>query len=311
MERLLVTGIDFPLGSNLALTLADHCEVFGLHGDYAVESPEMHTARWMPGDRIAVKQAIQEHRPQWIIHCPALSASSWDRVPSEPVADGEPQFVAELAELASDAAARLTVLSSDVVFAGPRMFHEETWPAGSPAPRAAQVLAMERALESRGALVVRTHAFGWSPAAGSADFAQRALESLKAGTSLTVDGRRHATPILATDLAELLLRAFELRLHGLYHLAGAERTSPWGFVSELAAAAGLRWPGGRGETSPPAATEWHDDTSLNSKRGRRVLEMATPMLREGLDRFVAQATGGWRDRLRVVGHSPSERELAA
>ncbi len=303
MERLLVTGIDFSLGSNLALALADRFDVLGLYSQDAVESSGLRTGYCAPGDRAAIEGWIQEWRPQWMIHCPALSASNWDPVASGSLADGEPRFVAHLAELTCDVSARLTVLSSDAVFAGPRMFHEETSGAFSPAPRAGQVRNMERSLETSGALVVRTHAYGWSPAAVSGGFAQRALESLAAGISVTVDGRRHATPILATDLAELLARAYELRLHGLYHLAGAERTSPWGFVSELAAALGMHWSSGRPATRGPASTEWHDETSLDSKQARRVLEMATPMLREGLYRFAAQAHNGWRDRWHVIGQA--------
>jgi len=170
---------------------------------------------------------------------------------------------------------------------------------------------MERALESTGALVVRTHAYGWSPTPEGATFAQAALESLAAGIAPAVDGRRHATPILATDLAEFLLRAYELRLHGLYHLAGAERSSPWGFVTELAAVLGVPCPSVRRQPAAAAADGWHDETSLDSKRARRALEMATPLLREGLYRFAQQSHSGWRDRWTASERHATARELAA
>ena len=254
---------------------------------------------------------MHEWQPQWIVHCGPLSCSSWDSTAVSLPAAQEPQVVAQWARLASDLAARLTVISSDVVFAGPRMFHEESSPPTSPSPRAAQVRGMERALESTGALVVRTHVYGWSPLEAHAGFSERACEALSSGISWPADGRRHATPILATDLAELLLRAYEIRLQGLYHLAGAERTSPTGFVSELAATLGLQSPLIRGETPGALSTAWHDETSLNSKRARRALEMSTPMLREGLDRFAEQAHNGWRDRCRAIGRISSTREFAA
>lgn len=311
MDRLLVTGVDGPLGSNLALALADRWDVLGLYSHTAVEAVGLQTGRAACGDRGAMHEWLEKWRPQWILHCPALTAGNWDRVSGDLLADGSPEFVASLARLASDVQARLTVLSSDAIFAGPRMFHEETSTAFSPAPRAAQIRAMESALEHSAALVVRTHAYGWSPVPGGGGFAQVVFESLSRGISVAVHGRRHATPILATDLAELLVRAHELRLHGLYHLAGAERTSPWAFAAELAAALGVRWTGNWSASADLPSSTWHDETSLDSKRARRALEIATPMLREGLYRFAAQAHNGWRDRWQAVDHHGAERELAA
>ncbi len=311
MERLLVTGIDYPLGCNLALQLADRHEVLGLYTQQAVESRSFRTTRWVRGNQAALESLVREWQPQWIMHCGPLSCPSWDLTASSVSGDREPQVVVEWARLAFEMAARLTVISSDLVFAGPRMFHEETSNPTSPSPRAIQVRNMERALESTGALVVRTHAYGWSPVAAHAGFAEKAFEALNSGTSWAADGRRHATPILATDLAELLLRAYETRLQGLYHLAGAERTSPSGFVSELATVVGCNWPSMCRDMPPVVATEWHDETSLNSKRARRALEMSTPMLREGLDRFSEQADNGWRDRCREMSRNSSAHEFAA
>jgi dTDP-4-dehydrorhamnose reductase len=311
VERLLVTGIDYPLGCNLALQLADRCEVLGLHNQQAVESSWFRTARWDSSNHAALKDLVHEWQPQWIVHCGPLSRSSWDSAAVSLPADQEPQVVAHWAKLAADLAARLTVISSDVVFAGPRMFHEESGTPTSPSPSAAQVRDMERALESTGALVVRTHAYGWSPLEAHAGFSERAFEALRSGVSWPANGRRHATPILATDLAELLLRAYETRLQGLYHLAGAERTSPSGLVSELAALLGFQLPSIRPETPGLRSTPWLDETSLNSKRARRALEMSTPMLREGLDRFAEQAHNGWRDRCRAIGRISSTHEVAA
>ena len=53
------------------------------------------------------------------------------------------------------------------------------------------------------------------------------------------------------------------------------------------------------------------ETSLNSKRVRRQLAMPTPMLREGLERFVAQAENGWRERWQTGGRWRNAHELAA
>lgn len=292
MERLLVTGVDSLVGSNLALALADRSEVLGLYAGSRLDSPAVRTDRWNPDDPAAIGAYFEQWQPSWIVHCGPLAASSWEQAPSPSAAEREPVVVARLADLADAWGSRLAVISSDVVFAGPRMFHDESSPAASPSPLARHVRNMERALEHRDALVVRTHAYGWSFDAHEAGFAQAVFQALAARMPLAVDGRRHATPILATDLADLLWRACEKRLAGLYHLAGAERTSPHRFVLELADALGLTvgpWLADRA-----ASTAWHDETSLSSKRARRMLAAATPMLRDGLNRFAEQAHNGWR-----------------
>ena len=310
MERILITGVDYALGANLALELADRAEVMGLYGRQAVECPGIGTAAWDGTDLAAFASACGAWQPQWIVHCGPLSAASWDPIGLANDANREPQVAAELAEIAHESAARLTVISSDVVFAGPRMFHEETFAASNTAPRAVLTRNMERALEGSGALVVRTHAFGWSPVAAHAGFSEQAAQSLADGSGVAADGRRYATPILASDLADLLWRAYELRLAGLYHLAGAERTSAFRFVSELAAAFGIEKPWDSQRLSQPDSA-WHEETSLNSRRARRVLERATPLLGEGLRRFAEQSENGWRNRWRSSGPAARRHEAAA
>lgn len=311
MERLLVTGMDSLLGANLAVALAGQCEVLGLYEHWVVESPLVRTAAWNPADRHSIKQHFDDWQPQWILHCGPLANGSWDREPSATVAEQETLVVARLAEAASESACRLTVLSSDVVFAGPRMFHDEATTPASPSPRAARVRAMERVLEHTPALVVRTHAYGWGMRGEPSGFAEQMASRLCERSSLALDGRRHATPILVTDLADLLCRAFEMRLHGLYHLSGAERTSPYRFVTELAGALGLDMPPCLTCETTQEASTWHDETSLSSKRARRMLGAVTPMLREGLDRFADQQKNGWCENWHVVGPASSQREMAA
>lgn len=306
MERLIVTGVDYPLGANLALALADRYRVLGLYEHAAVGRDRFATRGWQPACLPDARATLDDWRPDWIIHCPALSQSAWDveaGAPIEGALESEPDMAVELAHLACDARARLTVVASDVVFAGPRMFHEETSPANSPAPRAALARQLEAALSGTSALVVRTHAFGLSPLGEHAGFAERSIWAIARGESVTAAGTRHATPILACDLAALLSRAYQAGLAGLFHLAGAERTSAYHFVEVLAKAFDARMP----PIVAGAAAGWPEETSLSSKRARRQLEVSTPMLTDGLARFAAQAHFGWRDRWQ----QRAEAELAA
>jgi dTDP-4-dehydrorhamnose reductase len=299
VERLLITGVDRPLGANLARVLADRCDVLGLYRDFAVECDGLQTAYWPGGDPLSLRNHWQQWQPHWMIHCGPLAESSWDR-PLLGTAHDESGLVAALVELTAGSATRLTVVSSDLVFTGPRLFHEETASPTSITADALQARVVEQTLSRTSALVVRTHAYGWSPVPTYAGFAQRTHDALVSGHFPAADGLRHATPLFAGDLAELLWRAFELRLHGLYHLAGAERTSPYRFACELANLLGQPVPRPECSARLSDAPEWHEETSLNSKRARRALEMSTPLLREGLQRFVESGLSDWRTLGRVA-----------
>jgi len=306
--RLLVIGVDTLLGSNLALALADRCEVLGLYDRLAVQAEGVKTAEWRPGEPASLAACFDTWQPQWILHCGPLAASSWEVSPSVSDMHREAAVVAQLAELSHRWGCSLTVLSSDAVFSGPRMFHDERWLASNTTARAVQTLAMEQAVAPYDALVVRTHAYGWSVNGRQPGFAEQAYRDLVGGCIPTADGRRYATPILATDLSELLWKAYETRLRGIYHLAGAERASMHRFLMELAESLGVRNPSPVRIESDAAC---HEETSLSSKRARRMLAASTPMLREGIDRFVAQAASGWRDAWHYLGPVETLHESAA
>jgi dTDP-4-dehydrorhamnose reductase len=306
-EKLLVIGVDGVVGANLALSLADRFEVFGLFHAQPVSLPGCRTAPWEPADGGQWVPLIRRLRPQWIAYCGPLASSSWD-VP-KPCPDGNDlaRICRRLAETATELGSRLTVVSSDAVFAGPRLFHDERSTAASRRALAEAVRQAEEALQGAEALVARTHAYGWSPAGASPGFAERVWQSLVEGRSVRFDPDRHATPILASDLAELLWLAYRRGLEGTYHLAGAERASAYRFAVELAAAFGLRsGDPSAGDDAPARAHAEHlHETSLNTGKARRELGCAMPMLREGLDQFAEQAATGYRARLQCPVPEPA------
>jgi dTDP-4-dehydrorhamnose reductase len=251
---------------------------------------------------------ILDHRPHWIVHCGPLCASSWDAPAEAPSARDGGRTARRLALLAAEAGSRLTILSTDAVFAGPRMFHAETDPALDQGPGARAALGLEQAVRDSDALVVRTHAFGWSPAGIKSGFAERLWQRVREGASCPASPHCHATPILATDLAELLWLAYRRRLAGLYHIAGAERTSQRRFAAELAAAFGLAQAPSPMLEGPFDSSEARE-TSLDTRRARRGLQRGMPMLRDGLERFAQQAVNGFRARLQSPSPLPA-REAA-
>lgn len=299
MEKLLITGVDGMLGCNLGLALSECCDVVGLcSASQGVELPGLDTRCCDIGDHAALRDLCDAEQPGWLIHCGALARSSWD-LEQNPDLDtaAELRAAEALAALAARQACRVTVISSDAVFTGPRLFHDERSIAAATSSAATVARQIESLFADGPALVVRTHAYGWSPTTDRAGWIETIWNLIERGDAWSADPVRHATPILATDLAPLLWRAHQRELTGLYHITGAERTSPQRMALELANASGVDVP-----TAPPRpwqATDGglRDETSLNTRRARRDLKRAMPLLREGLERWLAQAESGYRQRL--------------
>lgn len=302
METLLVAGVDSIVGANLAATLADRYRVVGL----ALATSEPVTiagceiALCLSEDAETLRQQIAGIRPEHIVYCGPAAHSCWnDRGPA--LTNAAVQAAANWAKAASDAGCRLTVISSDAVFTGPWMFHKENSESFCPSPQAAIVRNLEqRVLDAcPQALVVRTNAYGWSVEGSHLGWIERLLSDLEADVAGPIDYIRHGTPIHASDLAEILARAWGESLTGLYHIAGAERVNPSQFAAQLADEFDLPAPirvRGESLTERPAGFGC-GETSLHTKQIRMALCVAMPTVAEGLRRLREQTENGYCDRL--------------
>jgi len=306
MHKLLITGIERTLGANLAAALADRAETIGLHSTARpVQIASITSQACDLDDPQALHDAVLEFAPQSVIHCGRCSQASWDVSPGEKSIDAahEVAIALSIADATLRLRSKLTVISTDAVFTGPRLFHEENETASATGAFADAARAMEDALAATPALIVRTCAYGWNPHGTPDSFAEQLWQRLAEGSAPQIDTLPHATPILATDLADLLWLAQQRGLEGLYHITGAERTSLLRFASELAMLAGFDTPQVAPIANAPQATDStpvRAETSLNTRRARRLIKSAMPLLREGLDRFVAQKRG---EDL-AIGHEP-------
>jgi len=109
----------------------------------------------------------------------------------------------------------------------------------------------------------------------------------------------------------VLWKARTKGLHGKYNLAGAERANMWQVATALAAAARLPLGVMRFDPSLTEDTSAGQETSLDSRHAQRALETRLPRLSDGIDRFVEQATSGYRDRIAATLAMPALASSAA
>jgi dTDP-4-dehydrorhamnose reductase len=307
--------VETVVGANLAAYLADQvdgAQVVGLSSDTAMrlEGCSVHVADVR--SREAAARWVESAGAEQVILCGAAARSHWESQGAG-IDESCVEQAAVWAEACQEAGCRFTLISSDAVFTGPWMFHEEESPGACTTHEAACIREAERtALElCPETLVIRTNAFGWSPLGDREGWIEQRLLEVRARRLTDQDCIRHATPILATDLAGILVRGWSENLGGVHHVAGAERVSPLKFVQRLADQFDLPWLSiERGEALTERAEGFGaGECSLQTKRLRKALCVAMPMLSEGLSRLAEQDRNGFRARL--AGQDKPRNERAA
>lgn len=300
-HKILILGVDTLAGCNLAITWADRCEVIGISGRRNFHFDGCRIVTLESCEEQAISDVISVEQPQRIVVCGPCSYSSWDWQEDFDPAD-EVRRLATISRAAQHVRSRLTMISTDALNSGPWMFRGENFSVAENVATTSVVRRIENVLKNTNSLIVRTHLFGWSPAGESC--VEYLWSALAEGRPIGASGECYATPILASDFAELLWQAQCQELSGLYHLSGAERTSMWHFASELAIACGASLPVLRKESNTPSVngtsfqTMNHgQESSLDSRTLQRILSNPLPMVRDGIARFVQQSCSGYRDRV--------------
>ena len=315
METIVIAGIGSVVGANLAASLSDRFRVVGFSFSKPVVIEGCETACCPSGDEVAVRHWLESVKPEWILYCGAAADSTWknnQQTQSEP-SPGKPDVHSARiwARAARESNCRLTVISSDAVFTGPWMFHKEnsTCLCDSLPARIIQSIEQITSQLCPGTLVVRTNAYGWMPQSVGPGWLETILEGLNLGTAGPFDYLSYATPILASDLGDILYQAYRQKLEGVYHIAGSERVNCNQFVERLADEFGLPLPQPvEGNTLMERPTGFgRGETTLHTSQIRKALGIAMPALTDGLQRLREQKHNGYCDRLAPEGQIVEEQ----
>lgn len=307
MDKILIVGIDSVVGANVAAWWAGRSQITGLSHTSPIVIAGCETNTLGNEQVSAARDWVASTRPDAVVYCGTPSISCW--LPQASAFRNDSILAAAAwAKSAAEFGAGFTCISSDAVFTGPWMFHRETSTAVCDSSSAKMLRMIERSVveANPASLIVRTHAFGFAPIAAVPSFVDLVCQALERESTLDLDYMRHATPILATDLAELLWPAIEQRLSGVLNLGGGERINPFRMAYLIGDYLGLS-----SETlraSEPSADDRRSfgagETSLQTRRARKTLQMGIPLIREGLARLAEQRATGYLDRFSVPNQRP-------
>ncbi|QDV52996.1 sugar nucleotide-binding protein [Gimesia fumaroli] len=314
METVLVIGLDTVAGANIATCLSSRYRVVGLTSTTPVSIQGCETHTYLEDDVETAEHWLSLARPQWVVYCGVAANSAWSVDPGKFSANDPVVAVRNWVNAAELHSARFTHISSDAIFTGPWMFHEEDCQGVCESEQAEILRAIEREVSlCDNTLIIRTNVFGWNPATYGPGEIENLVQTLQAGTYSKLDCYRHATPLLATDLAAIIEHAYQERLTGIFHVAGGERISPVEFVQRLAATFGLTVPVlPRANVLNERTTGFaNGETSLHTRKIRRALSISMPMLDDGLQRLFDQQHNGFLNRLNDAPVRQYEQEIAA
>lgn len=311
MTLILVTGASGLLGLNLALEAAQEHAAMGVTHSRALKHTPFKTIQADLLASGAIQRLLDRAEPEWVLHCAALA--DVDQCERQP--DLAQRMNAELpGRLAAECAARglgLAHISTDAVFDGQRGDYVE---ADQPSPLniyGRTKLEGEHAVMEHhtDAIVARVNFFGWS-LMGGRSLGEFFYSNLSAGRSVQGLTDREFSPLLANDLARILLRMLEAGLGGLYHVASADGISKYDFgvliAEQFGLDASLIQPATSGDLSYQAARA--PKLTLETGKLATALGQAPPTVAEGVQGFFQLHRNAYPEQLRAMGVSVAVEE---
>jgi dTDP-4-dehydrorhamnose reductase len=252
--RLLITGASGLLGLNLALSAAGRTsstepagvhEIFGVTHQHLLHNTPFHVLQADLLERGALERLLDTVQPDCVIHCAALANLDDCEADPDLAYHLNAKLPGRLATLVAKSGARakpirLVHISTDAVFDGARGDYGEEDTPNPLGVYARTKLAGERAVTAVNpqAIIARVNLFGWS-LIGQRSLGEFFFNNLSAGKQVMGFTDVYFCPMLANDLAGILICMLEAQLSGLYHVVSREATSKYDFGVAVARRFGL------------------------------------------------------------------------
>jgi len=299
--RILVTGASGLLGLNLALEASRDHEVIGSVNSHAIRTTQFATIQSDLLKPRALEALLEQSQPDWVVHCAALTDLETCEARPALAEQLNSEVPRKLAEIVARGGARLVHISTDAVFDGRRGGYREEDEPNPLSVYAKTKLAGERSVleVNPDAIVARVNLFGWS-LSGERSLAEWFISNLSAGRQVGGFKDVFFCPLLANDLAVILLKMLERGLKGLYHVVSRDCTSKYEFGVRLAEIFGLDprpiRPVPVGSAGLKAARS--PNLTLVTEKLTKDLGESLPDIQSGLEKFHRQHLGGYPKQIR-------------
>lgn len=239
-KRVLVTGASGLLGLNLGLQAAGRYRVTGVTNSNTLVNAPFEVVSADLGVPGTFARILERARPDFVIHTAALA--NIDTCEKKPDVSHRlnAELPGEVAEACAQHNLRMVHISTDAVFDGTNGGYTEDDAPNPQGIYARDKLAGELAVTAvyPQASIARVNFYGWS-LLGRRSLSEFFYNNLKAGQRVNGFTDVLYCPLLANDLAELLLEMLEKGLHGIYNVLSRESLSKYQFGLNIARCFGL------------------------------------------------------------------------
>jgi dTDP-4-dehydrorhamnose reductase len=300
VKRFLITGGSGLLGCNLALTLSERIDIVATYFQHPLYFENVEMIKMDIANAKETYEAIEKYKPNVLIHCAGETRVDYCEDHPDEAFRINVKGTENLVRAVSLLKAKFVYISTDSIFDGLQgMYAEE----GIPNPINAYAktkLTGEEVVQkfANDYLIVRTNIYGWNPGT-KLSLAEWVLRRLEKGHMVPSFSDIYFSPILTTDLAEILAEMIISDLGGLYHVASSERCSKFDFARMICRVFekndGLVQEAFSEEAGLVALRP--KDTSLDVRKVTKALGRPMPGIMEGLRRFRRQFEDGYVTKL--------------
>jgi dTDP-4-dehydrorhamnose reductase len=299
---ILVTGASGLLGASFVwLAQEQGREVVGLYHHHPVHIDGVKLLAADLSNEAETRRIFHELGPASVVHCAAATDVDWCEGHPDEAHRVNVMVPAAMARISSACNARLLYISTDSVFDGQSGNYAETDTPGPVNVYAKTKLEGEREVlrQNPTAAIARVNLYGWN-AQNKHSLAEWVLKQLTLGSLVPGFSDVFSCPMLANDLADIMLALLDQDLTGLYHVVGSEPVSKYEFARRIASTFGfdpeqvvpMRVADARLKAQRPR------DTSLNTGKICTVLGRQMPDVDAGLRRFARLRASGYADRIK-------------
>lgn len=287
-QKILITGGSGLLGSTLARVAQKNFHVFATYHQHPLNIPGCQFVPLDMTNPARVASTVETINPEIVFHTAALAKVDYCETHSLEAWAANVEGTDNIARAAETTRAKLVYISTDSVFNGEKGMYVEDDLTHPLNVYASTKLEGEKKVSryAPAAVIVRTAFYGWNIHAGTS-FGEWIVTSLREGKTLNMFTDAIFSPILADNLAEVLLELGTSDATGLFHVGGPEKCSKYDFGQEVAAMFGFRrelvQPSTLAEASLTARRA--KDLSLDSAKVRRTIQTPILGVREGISRF--------------------------
>lgn len=231
--RIYITGIAGLLGNNIVKKLVNKCEITGVD-ILDVKIPNISYENFSLYETERLREHIKNVNPDAVIHtAAAVDVDECEENPEWAYRLNE-QATKDIADICNELGIKLVYISSDAVFDGEsEKLYMETDEVNPLNVYAKTKLAGEGwVLRYDRNLVFRTNIYGQN-IQNKKSFGEWIVSSLEEGKTLNMFEDIDFSPILVNDLAEIIYKALEADLCGLYHVCATGCISKYEFGIRL------------------------------------------------------------------------------